>query len=172
MTDLKTFYVVLRWHILPAWSYAMHWVCVCLNLSQVGVLSNGMDGSSSFLARRLPSTHPSLCYNKNLGIYENKSTSLWNFVLNSGLRNFESRSIVETCFQLSLRNVDTQSILSGQSSSTSWQYLRARPPVYLNDRQALSAVRFRRAGPSATAGTFSQWLQDAKHMNDVKYKQQ
>ena len=37
-------------------------LCPCLFLSQVGVLSKCMDGSSCFLARRLLSTCPTLCF--------------------------------------------------------------------------------------------------------------
>ena len=53
--------------------------------------------------------------------------SLWNFVLNSGLRKFRlGISIVETCYQLSSRKVDSQSVINwavvGQRSR--W-YLRA-----------------------------------------------
>jgi len=50
-------------------------VCVCL--SQVGVLLNWLDGTSWFLARRLPSTSHTLCFKEiNSRIYKNKGTSL------------------------------------------------------------------------------------------------
>ena len=46
-------------------------------------------------------------------ISKNKSTSVWNFVLNSGLKKFRHGiSIVETCYQLSLRKVDAQSAIN------------------------------------------------------------
>jgi len=42
-----------------------------------------------------------------------KGTSLWNFVLNSGLRKFRHGiSIVETCYQLSSRKVDAQRVIN------------------------------------------------------------
>jgi len=58
--------------------------------------------------------HPSYTVLKgNSIISKNKSTSLWNFVLNSGLRKFcHGISIVETCYQLSSRKVDAQSVIN------------------------------------------------------------
>ena len=39
---------------------------------------------------------------RKFGVLQNKGTSLWNFVLNFGLRKFRHGiSIVETCYQLS-----------------------------------------------------------------------
>ena len=50
---------------------------------------------------------------RNSVISKNKGTSLWNFVLNSGLRKFHhSISIVETCYQLNSRKVDAQSVIN------------------------------------------------------------
>ena len=52
---------------------------------------------------------------KKFGYLQNKGTSLWNFVLNSGLRKFRHGiSIVETCYQLtcSSRKVDAQSVIN------------------------------------------------------------
>jgi len=44
---------------------------------------------------------------------KNKGTSLWNFVLNSGLRKFRHGiSIVETYYQLSSREVDAHSVIN------------------------------------------------------------
>ena len=37
-------------------------IAMALCLSQVGVLSKRMDGSSWFLARKLPSTYRTFCY--------------------------------------------------------------------------------------------------------------
>ena len=46
-------------------------------------------------------------------ISKNKGTSLWNFVLNSGLKEFRHGIlIVETCYQLSSRKVDAQSVIN------------------------------------------------------------
>ena len=58
--------------------------------------------------------HPSYTVLKgNLVISKNKGTSLWNFVLNSGFRKFRHGiSIVETCYQLSSRKVDAQSVIN------------------------------------------------------------
>ena len=43
-------------------------MALCLCLSQVSVLSKWMDGSSWFLASRLLSTYPTLCY-KEIQVY-------------------------------------------------------------------------------------------------------
>ena len=60
------------------------------------------------------SFHPSYTVLKgNSVISKNKGTSIWYFVLNSGLRNFaHGISIVETCYQLSSRKVDAQSVIN------------------------------------------------------------
>ena len=54
------------------------------------------------------SFHPSYTVlEENSVISKNKGISLWNFVLNSGLRKFRHGiSIVETCYQLSSSLVD------------------------------------------------------------------
>jgi len=59
------------------------------------------------------SFHPSYSVLKaNSVISKNKGTSLWNFVLNSGLRKFcHGISMVEKCYQLSSRKVDAQSVI-------------------------------------------------------------
>ena len=50
---------------------------------------------------------------RKFGYIQNKGSSLWNFVLNSGLRKFRHGiSIVETCYQLSSRKVDAQSVIN------------------------------------------------------------
>ena len=44
---------------------------------------------------------------------QNKGTSLWNFAPNSGLRKFRHGiSIIEACYQLSLRKADAQSAIN------------------------------------------------------------
>jgi len=49
----------------------------------------------------------------NLVISKSKGTSLWNFILKSGLRKFCCGiSIVEMCCQLSSRKVDAQSVIN------------------------------------------------------------
>jgi len=58
--------------------------------------------------------HPSYTVLKgNSVVSKNKGTSLWNFVLNSGLEKFRHGiSIVKTCYQLSSRKVDAQSVIN------------------------------------------------------------
>ena len=60
------------------------------------------------------SFHPSyIVLEENPVISKNKGTSLWNFVLNFGLSKFLlGISIVETCYQLSSRKVDAQSVIN------------------------------------------------------------
>jgi len=49
----------------------------------------------------------------NSVISKNKGTSLWNFILKFGLRKFRHGiSIAETCYQLSSRKVDAQSVIN------------------------------------------------------------
>ena len=60
------------WHSLTIISNNFYWcdamlawvlaMALCLRLSQVGVLQKCLNESSWFLARELPSTHPTLCY--------------------------------------------------------------------------------------------------------------
>ena len=67
------------------YAYAVLAMGLCPCLSQLGVLSKRMNESSWFLACELPS-YTVLKGNSVISI--NKGTSLWNFVLNSGLRKF------------------------------------------------------------------------------------
>jgi len=65
------------------------------------------------LACELPSTRPTVyTVLRNSVISKNKGTSLWNFVLNSGLGKFRHGMIVETCYQLSSRKVDAHSVMN------------------------------------------------------------
>jgi len=96
---------------------AMHpryypWPCVCPSVT---------SRSSTKTAERIElvfgvwaSFHPSYTVLKGYSVIsKNNGTSLWNFVLNSGLRKFRhSISIVETCYQLSSRKVDAQSVIN------------------------------------------------------------
>jgi len=78
--------------------------------SQVGVLLKRLNESSWFLACESYTVS-----NGNSVISKNKGTSLWNFVLNSGVRKFRhgiSIVIVETCYQLSSRKVDAPSVIN------------------------------------------------------------
>jgi len=63
-------------------------LCVFLCLSQVGVLLKRIKRTK--LARRLyPSTYTLFCKEIRVGNYlQNKGSSLWNFVPNSGLRKY------------------------------------------------------------------------------------
>jgi len=108
------------------------------------------------------SFHPSYSVLKaNLVISKNKGTSLWNFVLNSGLRKFcHGISMVEKCYQLSSRKVDAQSVIVinwavvdqlVDNTSELWRFTTI---VYRTDRQALSTARFCRTGQLATAYTW------------------
>jgi len=132
-------------------------VCLSVCLTQVGVRSKRPNESNWFwYGSFLPSILH--CAKINSGIFKNKGTSLWNFVPNSGLRKFcFGISIVETCYQLSLRNVDAQSVINWTVvGQLSWQYLPssdARPLVYHSNHQALSTAQFNRAGQLATADT-------------------
>ena len=85
---------------------------VSVRPSQVGVLLRQLNESSWCLACELPSTCPTLLLGNSV-ISKNKGTSLWNFVLNSGIRQFRhSISIVETCYQRSSRKVDAQGVIN------------------------------------------------------------
>jgi len=67
-------------------------LAVALCLSQVGVLSKGLNESSWLLAWELP-----------LASFKNKVTPLWKFVQNFGIRKFcFGISIVETCYRLNV----------------------------------------------------------------------
>jgi len=103
------------------------WACVCQSVRHKSVFyRNGSTNRAGFwhVSFLPPVLH---CVSGNSVISKNKGTSLWNFVLNSGLRRFRHGiSIVETCYQLSSRKVDPQSVKNwtvvGQLSR---QYLRA-----------------------------------------------
>ena len=86
-------------------------VCLCLSVCHKSVFyRNGWTNRVGMWA----SFHLSYTVLKgNSVISKNKGTSLWNFVLNSGLRKFRHGiSIVETCYQLSSIKVDAQSVMN------------------------------------------------------------
>jgi len=88
-------------------------LCLSLRPSQVGVLLKRLNESSWFwhVSFLPPVLH---CVKRKFGYLQNKGSSLWNFVLNSGLRKFRHGiSIVETCYRyrLSSRKVDAQSMI-------------------------------------------------------------
>jgi len=101
---------------------------VRLCLLHVGVRSKGMDVLIRFSACRLFSPVP-YCVIRNFG---GKGISLWNFVLNSGLRKFcHDTSTVERCYQLSSAKADAQSVINWTVvGQLSWQYLRA--PTFIH----------------------------------------
>jgi len=90
-------------------------LCVCLSVSlpQIGVLSKRLNESSCFF-RVEASFKPSYTTLKGKsGISKNNGTFFWNFVPDSGLRKFcFGISIVETCYRLSSRKVDAQSVMN------------------------------------------------------------
>ena len=86
--------------------------CLCLSVRHKSVFyRNGWANRAVFGTGA--SFHPSYTVLKgNSVISENKGT-LWNFVLNSGLKKFrQGISIVETCYQLSSRKVDAHSVMN------------------------------------------------------------
>jgi len=85
-------------------------VCVCVGLSQVGVLSKRLNESGWFFGVRASFYLSYSVFQGNSGTLKNKDTSPWNFAPDSGLRFRHSMSIVEACYQLSSRKVDSQSV--------------------------------------------------------------
>jgi len=80
--------------------------------SQVSVLLKQLNESSWFLAWGLLSIYPTLCC-KEIQVPSKIRVLLWNFTPNTGLRKFRhSISIVEACYQLSLRKMDVQSAIN------------------------------------------------------------
>ena len=76
------------------------------------------------------------CVKTKFGYLQNKAISIWNFVLNSGLRKFRHGiSIVETCYQLSSRKVDAQSVINWAVVD---QLSRYYPPAPTLDHCSLS----------------------------------
>ena len=91
----------------------------------------------------------------NSGIYKNKGTSLWNFFLNSWLRQFRHGiSIVEPAIEemWTLRSWWTGQSLINWVDNTS-EPRRSTAVVCRRDRHALSTARFCRAGQLATGDT-------------------
>ena len=113
-------------------SYGPVSVCLCLFVCHKWEFyRNGWTNRAGFGVRA--SFHLSYTVLRgNSGICKNKGTSLWNFVLNSGLRKFRhGLSIVETCYRLSSWKVDAQSVINWTVvDQLSWQYLRAPTLVY------------------------------------------
>jgi len=87
---------------------------VSVRLSVTSRCSIEMAERTELVFGMLASFHPSYTVLKgNSVISKNKGTSLWNFVLNSGLRKFcHGILIVETCYQLSSRKVDAPSVIN------------------------------------------------------------
>ena len=93
---------------------AMLWPCVCLCLSgcyKSVFCRNGWTDRAGFWF--VGFFRPILHCVSDSGIYKNNGTSLWNFVQNSGLKKIcFGVSIVETCYRLSWRKVDAQSVIN------------------------------------------------------------
>ena len=93
-------------------------LCLSVGLSvcpsQVGILLKRTAERIDLGFGMTASFHPYYTVLKgNSVISKNKGTSLWNFVLKSGIRKFRHGiSIVETCYQLSSRKVDAQSVIN------------------------------------------------------------
>ena len=76
-------------------------LCLSVCLSQVGVLLKWLDGSSWFLAWRLPSTSPILCFKEIQVCTKIRVLPSGTFFVNSGLRKFrQGISIVERAIPL------------------------------------------------------------------------
>ena len=101
-------------------------VSVCL--SQVAVLSKRTGASGwIFFGKGASIVLFYAALRENSGLSESKGTSLWNFVLHSGIRKFHHNTpIVETCYQLSSATVDALRVINWTIvGQLSWNYLRA-----------------------------------------------
>ena len=67
-------------------------VCMSVCLSQAGIVSKRLEGSSWFLACRLPSTCPTLFCEEVRIPTKKKGTSLWNFLQTADYENFATAS--------------------------------------------------------------------------------
>jgi len=87
-------------------------VSVCLSITSRCSIET--DEQIELVFGMRSSLHPFYTVLKgNSVISKNKDTSVWNSVLNSGLRKFrDSISIVETCYQLSSRKVDAHNVIN------------------------------------------------------------
>ena len=106
---IKTFiFLPARRYVSAGISYGPVSVCLSVCLSQVGVLLKWLDGSSWFLAWRLLSTSPALCFKEIQVTAKIRALPLELFFLNSGLRKFRHGIIIDrTCYQLSSKKVTT-----------------------------------------------------------------
>ena len=100
------------------------------------------------------SFHPSYTALKvNSVISKNKGTSLWNFVLNSGLLLRSSKRVIDLAGRR-WRRAERDKL--GRRRSTKLTIppsSDARPLVYHSNHQALFTAQFRRAGQLATTDT-------------------
>ena len=115
-------------------------LCLSVCLSQVVVLSEGMNGLIWFLAWML-STSPTLVKG-NSAIYKNKGTSLWNFFLKLRIRH--GISIIERAINLArerwtLRARDKLDRRWSTKSNTS-ELRRSTTVVYHRDRRTFDFV--------------------------------
>jgi len=107
---LLTFYPRVA---LPARVLAMA-LCLSVCLSQVVVLSKRTGASGwIFFGKGASIVLFYAALRENSGLSESKGTSLWNFVLHSGIRKFHHNTpIVETCYQLSSATVDALRVIN------------------------------------------------------------
>jgi len=135
-------------------------VSVCVRLSVTSRSSTKTAERIELVFGMWASFHPSYTVLKGNSVTsKNNGTSLWNFVLTSGLRKFRHGiSIVETWYQLSSRKEDAQSVINwavvGQLSRQYPEVRRSTTIVYRTDRQALFTAQFCSTGRVAV---FFQW---------------
>jgi len=100
--------------IFTARCFASAILAMCLCLSVTSQCSIETAERIELVFGVWASFHPSYTVLKENSVTsENKGTFLWNFVVNSGLRKFRHGiSIVETCYRLSSRKVDAQSVIN------------------------------------------------------------
>jgi len=118
-------------------NYVAVTLCICcrhvsfpsVRPSQAGIVSKWLDESSWFLARRLPSTYPIVCYKEIWVSPKKQCTFLWNFTPN--LKNFAtSRS---RCQQNSSLSSSTVELVDDTcvTIDESWLFTASRSAVTL-----------------------------------------
>jgi len=84
--------------------------CVCVCLSQVGVLSKRLNKSDCFLSWELLLIYTTLCY-KEIQVLSKARVLPWKFAPNCGLRKFpHSISSVKACYNLSSRRSEREKL--------------------------------------------------------------
>jgi len=105
------------------------------------------------LARRLLSAYPTLRFQKIQVYTKRRALPCGNLSQTPEFESFSfGTSIVETCYQLSSRKADAQSVINWTVVVDNTSELRRQTTVvYHSDRQALSTARYSRSGQLATA---------------------